>query len=65
MGRNQGIIMNYYHNDARWKDCKKYRDTKEENILYQCPYNKACKCNLQDPCYGCVDWAKSLNNEDK
>ena len=24
------FIMNYYHNDARWKDCQKYRDEAEK-----------------------------------
>ena len=27
--------------------------------LYQCPYDKATKCDLEDPCLGCETWAKT------
>lgn len=27
--------------------------------LYQCPYNKSCKCAMTDPCLGCEDFNPS------
>lgn len=27
--------------------------------LHQCPYDKATRCNLKDPCLGCETWAAS------
>jgi hypothetical protein len=31
------------------------------NKLYQCPYSKATKCNLELPCYPCETFGKYLN----
>lgn len=36
-------------------DVPEAETTKPE--LYQCPYEKACKCSLEDPCKGCETWA--------
>lgn len=30
------------------------------STLYQCPYSKATKCNLKDPCYGCEQFCEFL-----
>jgi hypothetical protein len=27
--------------------------------LYQCPYNKACQCAMDEPCMGCEDFKPS------
>lgn len=27
-----------------------------DNKLYQCPYNKACKCDMAEPCLGCEEF---------
>jgi hypothetical protein len=27
--------------------------------IWQCPYNKAVRCTLEDPCKGCETWAES------
>lgn len=27
--------------------------------MYQCPYEKACTCTLEDPCLGCETWAEN------
>lgn len=29
--------------------------------LYQCPYCKATKCDLKDPCLGCETFSEFLN----
>lgn len=29
-----------------------------KNRLYQCPYEKACKCSMDEPCLGCETWAE-------
>ena len=34
--------------------------TKEHLPLYQCPYSKATKCNLADPCLGCETRAETM-----
>ena len=33
-----------------------------KNKLYQCPYEKACKCSMDLPCLGCETWARYNNN---
>lgn len=30
----------------------------KKNKLYQCPYERACKCDLSEPCLGCETWAE-------
>lgn len=32
--------------------------------LYQCPYELACKCDMQDPCLGCETWAEHLDKHE-
>ena len=34
-----------------------------ENELYQCPYEKACKCRMDEPCKGCETWAEALTKK--
>ena len=31
--------------------------------LYQCPYEAACKCSMEDPCKGCETWAKAFTGK--
>ena len=33
--------------------------------LYQCPYEKACKCNLKSPCLECETFGEFLNAQDE
>lgn len=33
-----------------------------EKQLYQCPYNLAAKCNMENPCKGCEDF-KPMNSD--
>lgn len=28
-------------------------------ISFQCPYDKACKCSMEDGCCGCETWAEN------
>ena len=42
------------------KECSKEEPTKEHLPLYQCPYSKATKCNLADPCLGCETRAETM-----
>jgi len=32
--------------------------------LYQCPYEKACKCSMLEPCNGCETWAEAKTKFD-
>lgn len=36
-----------------------------DGTLYPCPYSKAVRCTLEDPCNGCETWAKSLVGEEE
>ena len=39
---------------------KERQMTDEQLPLYQCPYSKATKCNLADPCLGCETRAETM-----
>ena len=34
------------------------------NELYQCPYEAACRCRMDEPCKGCETWAKAQTAQD-
>lgn len=43
------------------KDAKAENKTKGKiRDFYQCPYDKACHCDMEDPCKGCEEWAKAI-----
>ena len=27
-----------------------------KSVMYQCPYDKSCKCSMEEPCKGCESW---------
>lgn len=37
----------------------------EDNALYQCPYEKACMCKMDEPCLGCEEFAVYLTKKEK
>ncbi len=37
-----------------------YTEPVEPKRLYQCPYEEACMCDMEEPCNGCETWAKSV-----
>jgi len=39
--------------------------TEEKDKLYQCPYDKATKCRMDEPCKGCETWAIALRENAK
>ncbi len=46
-----------YISDCGSEGIETGQDNKEcNNVLYQCPYNKACKCDMTEPCLGCEDF---------
>ncbi len=34
-----------------------YTEPVEPKRLYQCPYEGACMCDMEEPCNGCETWA--------
>lgn len=34
---------------------------RDENGLKQCPYDKACRCRMDEPCEGCETWARAID----
>lgn len=36
----------------------------EDRCLYQCPYEEACMCSMEEPCNGCETWAKALRRKE-
>ena len=34
------------------------------NELYQCPYETACRCRMDEPCKGCETWSKAQTAQD-
>jgi len=31
--------------------------------LYQCPHDKACRCTMNEGCFGCETWAETIKKE--
>ena len=29
--------------------------------LYQCPYEEAVTCSMEEPCNGCISWCRALD----
>jgi hypothetical protein len=29
-------------------------------FMYQCPYDEACKCSMEDGCAGCETWKRTM-----
>ncbi len=48
---NDDTYCAYYEPISTGQDNKGHN-----NVLYQCHYNKACKCDMTEPCLGCEDF---------